>query len=63
MKKYLCKHAFYVEKNDCWYCDTSMFPVDEDCKMACFTPLYSKTDNAWDLRNILENIILKEKDD
>ena len=50
-----CRHVFYFRKNDCWYCDMSMMPVDEDCKMACFTNRDSEHDNATDLMNYLSD--------
>jgi hypothetical protein len=61
-----CKHAFYFEKNDCWYCDTSMMPVDETCKMACFALPNSKMDAACEFQekfyNNLENVEMEFQD-
>jgi len=55
-----CRHAFYFEKNNCWYCDTSMMPVEEKCQMICFTLPNSKIDNTYDLREKLLDGVLEE---
>lgn len=48
-----CRHVFYFEENDCWYCNTSMMPVEETCKMACFTLPNVGTDSAYELQEKL----------
>lgn len=44
-----CRNVFYFASNNCWYCDTSMLPVEEDCRMACFTDPTSIKDRAVEL--------------
>ena len=62
MTEDMCKHAFHVKENDCWYCDEAMLPVDEGCKMACFTPKNSKVDNAKIVRDMVENSFMNNDD-
>lgn len=57
-----CRHVFYFKKNDCWYCDMSMMPVDEDCKMACFTNNNSEQDNATNLMNEFQGLGIEREE-